>query len=126
MWELRGRGQLEVKINNFAIFKQISSFSTPKCYKYKIDGSYSYPNFQIEVKCGSYEAEVNWRSKTLTLPFLNRLQCFQLRNTKKEMFFFQIWCLIFQNAHIEIFMGVIYIIFQDCRSNSVATSPEVN
>ena len=52
----------DLKKHNFAIFEPISLFSTPKCSKFN-------PNFELEVKCGSYKAKFNWRSKLLTLPF---------------------------------------------------------
>ena len=80
MWELRSWGQLEVKNTKFAISLQISMFLTPKCYELKINGSYCCPNFELEVKYGSYEAEVNLMWKSLTLPFLNRFQRFQRQN----------------------------------------------
>ena len=54
----------DLKKHNFAIFEPISLFSTPKCSKFN-------PNFELEVKCGSYKAKFNWRSKLLTLPYLN-------------------------------------------------------
>ena len=48
-------GQLEVKISNFVIYDPIPAFSTPKCFKSKINGGYFYDFSQLEVKQCSYE-----------------------------------------------------------------------
>ena len=49
-------GQTEVKISNLVIYDPNPTFSTPKCYKYKINIGNIYDFSGLEVKQGSFEA----------------------------------------------------------------------